>query len=101
MDEEPVLAVVVQTQIASDRSGVMFTVDPSTGRATGSSSRPRSGSARSSSRGAVEPDTYIVAKDGPRLLSARVGHQSHRLVPAPTARCVARTWTPRQAAPAC
>jgi pyruvate,water dikinase len=25
--------------------------------------------------GAVDPDTYVVAKDGPRLASARVGHQ--------------------------
>src|SRR5690606_20758590 len=29
--------------------------------------------------GQVEPDTYVVAKDGPRLVSTRVGHQTHRL----------------------
>jgi pyruvate,water dikinase len=81
MDEEPVLAVVVQTQIASDRSGVMFTVDPSTGARDRLVIEAALGLGEVVVSGAVEPDTYIVAKDGPRLLSARVGHQSHRLVP--------------------
>ena len=33
--------------------------------------------------GQVEPDTYVVAKDGPRLLRARVGHKSHKIVRGP------------------
>ena len=83
MDEEPVLAVVVQTQIASDRSGVMFTVDPSTGDRDRLVIEAALGLGEVVVSGAVEPDTYIVAKAGPRLLSARVGHQDHRLVPGP------------------
>jgi pyruvate,water dikinase len=83
MDEEPVLAVVVQTQVPSDRSGVMFTVDPSTGDRDRLVIEAALGLGEVVVSGAVEPDTYIVAKEGPRLLSARVGHQSHRLVPGP------------------
>jgi pyruvate,water dikinase len=33
--------------------------------------------------GAVEPDTYVLAKSGPRLLEARVGHQTHKIVRGP------------------
>ncbi len=33
--------------------------------------------------GLVEPDTYVVAKDGPRLLHARVGTQSFKIVRGP------------------
>lgn len=80
MDEEPVLAVVVQIQIRSDRSGVMFTVDPSTGARDRLVIEAALGLGEVVVSGAVEPDTYIVAKDGPRLLSARIGHQTHRLV---------------------
>lgn len=83
MDEEPLLAVVVQTQIASDRSGVMFTVDPSTGARDRLVIEAALGLGEVVVSGAVEPDTYIVAKDGPRLISTRIGHQSHRLLPGP------------------
>lgn len=82
MDEEPELAVVVQTQIPSDRSGVMFTIDPSTGARDRLVIEAALGLGEVVVSGAVEPDTYIVAKEGPRLLSVRVGRQSHRLVPA-------------------
>jgi pyruvate,water dikinase len=81
MDEEPVLAVVVQTQVASDRSGVMFTIDPSTGARDRLVIEAALGLGEVVVSGAVEPDTYIVAKDGPRLVSVRVGRQSHALVP--------------------
>ena len=30
--------------------------------------------------GQVEPDTYVLAKDGPRITEVRVGHQTHELV---------------------
>jgi pyruvate,water dikinase len=83
MDEEPVLAVVVQAQVASDRSGVMFTVDPSTGARDRLVIEAALGLGEVVVSGAVEPDTYIVAKDGPRLVSVRVGRQSHALVPGP------------------
>ncbi|WP_400998726.1 phosphoenolpyruvate synthase [Agromyces sp. GXQ0307] len=81
MDEEPELAVVVQTQIPSDRSGVMFTVDPSTGARDRLVIEAALGLGEVVVSGAVEPDTYVVAKDGPRLISVRVGRQTHRLVP--------------------
>ncbi|MRX44949.1 phosphoenolpyruvate synthase [Agromyces kandeliae] len=83
MDEEPVLAVVVQTQVASDRSGVMFTVDPSTGARDRLVIEAALGLGEVVVSGLVEPDTYIVAKEGLRLASVRVGRQAHRLVPGP------------------
>jgi pyruvate, water dikinase len=83
MDEEPVLAVVVQAQVASDRSGVMFTVDPSTGARDRLVIEAALGLGEVVVSGAVEPDTYLVAKDGPRLISVRVGRQSHALVAGP------------------
>jgi pyruvate, water dikinase len=79
MDEEPELAVVIQTQVVSDRSGVMFTVDPSTGARDHMVIEAALGLGEVVVSGAVEPDTYIVGKDGPRLVSVRVGRQSHRL----------------------
>ncbi|MEI5584707.1 MULTISPECIES: phosphoenolpyruvate synthase [unclassified Agromyces] len=82
MEEEPVLAVVVQAQVPSDRSGVMFTVDPSTGARDRMVIEAALGLGEVVVSGAVEPDTYVVAKDGPRLISVRVGRQSHALVPA-------------------
>ncbi|MFC9919085.1 phosphoenolpyruvate synthase [Agromyces binzhouensis] len=83
MDDEPVLAVVVQTQVASDRSGVMFTVDPSTGALDRLVIEAALGLGEVVVSGLVEPDTYIVAKDGLRLSSVRVGRQALRLVPGP------------------
>ena len=82
MDEEPELAVVVQAQVVSDRSGVMFTVDPSTGARDRLVIEAALGLGEVVVSGAVEPDTYIVAKEGPRLISVRVGRQTHRLVAA-------------------
>ncbi len=43
------MAVIVQALVPADASGVLFTTDPATGAATGSSSRPASGSGRPSS----------------------------------------------------
>jgi len=83
MDEEPVLAVVVQTQVVSDRSGVMFTVDPSTGARDRMVIEAALGLGEVVVSGLVEPDTYIVAKEGLRLVSVRVGRQAHRLVAGP------------------
>ena len=70
---EPAIAVVVQQMVDSDRSGVMFSVDPSTGDPTVVVIEAAWGLGEVVVSGAVEPDTYVVAKDGPRLVSVRVG----------------------------
>lgn len=75
IDAEPAIAVVVQEMVASERSGVMFTVDPATGDRSRIVIEAALGLGEVVVSGGVEPDTYVVVKDGPRLESARVGHQ--------------------------
>jgi pyruvate,water dikinase len=90
LDEEPVIAVVVQKMVASDRSGVLFCADPSTGDRDRMVIEAALGLGEVVVSGQVEPDTYVVAKEGPRLVSTRVGHQTHRLDGTPAGE-VART----------
>ncbi|HEX4868810.1 MAG TPA: phosphoenolpyruvate synthase [Acidimicrobiales bacterium] len=80
LDEEPVIAVVVQRMVASDRSGVLFCADPSTGDRSRLVIEAALGLGEVVVSGQVEPDTYVLAKDGPRLMSTRIGHQTHKLV---------------------
>ncbi|MBV9143706.1 MAG: phosphoenolpyruvate synthase [Pseudonocardiales bacterium] len=81
--EEPAIAVVIQRMVNSERSGVAFTADPSTGNRERIVIEAAFGLGEVVVSGAVEPDTYVLAKAGPRLLEARVGHQSHKIVCGP------------------
>ena len=83
LEEEPAIAVVVQCMVDSDRSGVAFTADPSTSDRSRIVIEAALGLGEVVVSGAVEPDTYVVAKDGPRLVQLRVGHQTHRIVRGP------------------
>jgi pyruvate,water dikinase len=78
--DEPVLAVIVQEMIASERSGVMFTADPATNATDRIVIEAAFGQGEVVVSGRVEPDTYVVAKEGPKLLSVRVGHQAMKIV---------------------
>jgi len=80
MTDEPVIAVVVQRLVPADRAGVLFTADPSTGDRSRLVIEGALGLGEVVVSGAVEPDTYVVSKDGPRIQLARIGHQTHRLV---------------------
>lgn len=81
--DEPAIAVVVQQMVDSERSGVMFTADPATGDRDVVVIEAAFGLGEVVVSGQVEPDTYRVAKDGPRLIDARVGVQTHALVTDP------------------
>ena len=81
--DEPALAVVVQQMVDSERSGVMFTADPSTGDRRRIVIEAAFGLGEVVVGGAVEPDTYVLDKAGPRLVSARVGHQDFAIVRGP------------------
>ncbi|MFL6163803.1 MAG: phosphoenolpyruvate synthase [Jatrophihabitantaceae bacterium] len=81
---EPAIAVVVQLMIGSQTSGVMFTADPATGATDRLIIEAVFGQGEAIVSGAVEPDTYVVAKIGPRILSARQGQQSFKIVRGPT-----------------
>ena len=77
---EPAIAVVVQEMVPSERSGVMFTVDPSTGETDHIVIEAAFGQGEVVVSGMVEPDTYVVDKNGPRLLHVRVGTQHFKIV---------------------
>jgi len=81
--EEPAIAVVIQQMVESERSGVMFTADPSTGDRNRIVVEGAFGLGEVVVGGQVEPDTYILSKDGPRLLQVRVGHKTHKVVRGP------------------
>jgi pyruvate, water dikinase len=80
MTEEPAIAVVIQEMIPSERSGIMFTVDPSTGNRDHIVIEAAFGQGEAVVSGQIEPDTYVVDKNGPRLLHVRVGEQSFKIV---------------------
>jgi pyruvate,water dikinase len=86
IDEEPAIAVVIQCMVDSQRSGVAFTADPSSGNRDRVVIEAAYGLGEVVVSGAVEPDTYIMAKAGPRLLEARVGHQTHKIIRGPQGR---------------
>ncbi|MCB1258847.1 MAG: PEP/pyruvate-binding domain-containing protein, partial [Acidimicrobiales bacterium] len=73
VDREPAIAVVVQQMVASERSGVMFSADPSTGDRTHVVIEAALGLGEVVVGGLVEPDTYVVDKGTGRIVSTRVG----------------------------
>ena len=81
--EEPAVAVVVQQMVDADRAGVMFTADPATGDRSKLVIEAAFGLGEAVVSGQVEPDTYVVGKEGPRLLQARVGRKTFKLVRGP------------------
>ncbi|MCG3754120.1 phosphoenolpyruvate synthase [Amycolatopsis sp. Poz14] len=78
---EPAIAVVVQRMIPAERSGVIFTADPRTGDRDRAVVEAVFGQGEAIVSGAVDPDTYVVAKEDLRVLSARIGAQSHKIIP--------------------
>lgn len=80
LTSEPAIAVVVQIMIESQRSGVLFTADPVTGNPDWMVLEAVFGQGETIVSGAVEPDTYQVAKKGPAVLDVRVGRQSYEIL---------------------
>lgn len=80
LTEEPEIAVVVQAMVDSARSGVMFTADPATGDTGRIIIEAAFGLGEVVVGGQIEPDTYVVARRGPRILNVRVGEKSFRIV---------------------
>ncbi|MFB9907614.1 phosphoenolpyruvate synthase [Allokutzneria oryzae] len=83
LTEEPAIAVVVQTMVPSQRSGVVFTADPSTGERDRIVVEAAFGLGEVVVSGAVEPDTHLVSKKDFTVLGTRVGVKKHKLVPGP------------------
>jgi pyruvate,water dikinase len=83
LTDEPAIAVIVQQMVASERSGVMFTADPASGQRDRIVIEAAFGLGEVVVSGQVEPDTYVVAKDGLELLDVRVGVKTHKIVTGP------------------
>jgi pyruvate,water dikinase len=83
VDAEPALAVVVQLMVSSDRSGVMFTVDPSTADPSRVVVEAAFGLGEVVVGGRVEPDTYVVEADTGDVVSVHVGHKDVEVVRGP------------------
>ena len=66
------IAVVVQRQIQSTRAGVMFTIDPSSGRLDRIVIEGAFGLGESVVSGSVSPDRYIVDKESLALVTREV-----------------------------
>jgi pyruvate,water dikinase len=78
--DEPAIAVVVQQMVDSHTSGVMFTADPATGNRGHIVIEAAFGLGEVVVGGQVEPDTYVVSKDGPRILHQRIGAKAEKIV---------------------
>ena len=78
--DEPAIAVVVQQLVKSDRAGVLFTADPSTGDRTHLVIEGAFGLGEVVVGGQVEPDTYTLSEEGPSVLAVRIGRKDHKLV---------------------
>ena len=78
--DEPAIAVVVQRMVDSVVSGVMFTADPATGDRTHLVIEAAFGLGEVVVGGQVEPDTYVVSKDGPRILHEHIGIKAEKIV---------------------
>lgn len=83
LDDVPAMGVIIQEMIPSERSGVMFTADPSTGDTSKIVIDAAFGQGEVVVSGEVEPDTYIVSKDGPTLVHVRVGTKDFKIVRGP------------------
>jgi pyruvate,water dikinase len=79
LDEEPAIAVVIQRMVRSDRAGVLFTADPATAARDKVVVEGAFGLGEVVVGGQVEPDTYVFSKEGPRLVSVRVAHKTHKI----------------------
>lgn len=78
--EEPAIAVIVQQMVESDASGVMFTADPATGSRDHLVIEAAYGLGEVVVGGEVEPDTYVVSKDGPRVQHVRIGTKAEKII---------------------
>jgi pyruvate, water dikinase len=81
--DEPAIAVVVQRMVDAHTSGVMFTADPATGGRDCVVIEAAYGLGEVVVGGQVEPDTYVVSKDGPRIVQEHLGTKATKIVRGP------------------
>ena len=77
---DPAMAVVVQAMIASERSGVAFTADPTTDATDRVVVEGAFGQGEVVVSGSVEPDNYVVDKKSGEILSRHIGYKSFEII---------------------
>jgi pyruvate,water dikinase len=77
----PAIAVVVQAMVAAARSGVAFSTDPTGRHGDAVVVEAVFGQGEAIVSGAVEPDTYVVARDPVAITDVRVGTKELEIVP--------------------
>ncbi len=77
---DPELAVVVEAMVRSEKSGVLFTCDPTTGRDDVMVIEGAWGLGEVVVGGQVQPDRWTVAKDDLAIVDRAVGHKAFELV---------------------
>lgn len=80
VETKPELAVVVEAMIESEKSGVLFTVDPVTGRDDVMVIESAWGLGEVVVGGLVQPDRYVVDKKTLAIVERAVGHKEFELV---------------------
>jgi len=78
--EEPVIAVVVQKMVNSDKAGVMFTANPSNNNMSSLVIEGAFGLGEVVVGGSVSPDYYEIDKATLKLKEARVSHKNFKIV---------------------
>ncbi|NLT06069.1 MAG: phosphoenolpyruvate synthase, partial [Solirubrobacterales bacterium] len=91
------IAVVVQRQIAATRAGVMFTIDPASGREDRLVIEGSFGLGETVVSGAVSPDRYVVAKRTLAPLAREVRRKELIVEPAAVGGTVERDARPEEA----
>jgi len=91
------IAVVVQRQIPSTRSGVMFTADPSTGDLGKLVIEGSFGLGEAVVSGSVSPDRYIVDKGTLGVIAREVHNKELVIEPAPDGGTITRPTTEQEA----
>ncbi|HEX8967323.1 MAG TPA: phosphoenolpyruvate synthase, partial [Chloroflexota bacterium] len=79
----PRVAVIVQKMVNSDKSGVIFTLDPTTGNRDHVVIEAAWGLGELVVQGDVRPDRYVVDKNGPRILERVINHKDAMLTRSP------------------
>jgi len=78
--DEPVIAVVVQKMVNSDKAGVMFTANPRNNNLNSLVIEGAFGLGEVVVGGLVSPDYYELEKNGLKLKDARVSHKNFKII---------------------
>jgi pyruvate, water dikinase len=80
----PSVAVIVQKMVNAEKSGVMFTLDPTTGNRDHIVIEAAWGLGELVVQGDVRPDRYVVDKQGRRIIERVVSHKDAMLARTPS-----------------